>query len=172
MTCSYGHDSLQERCHCADVRLALITSSRASWPTSRTITVGDDGSAYTEIRVDGHRITMTARPTIADADPAMAERAVANLVHNALRHGHEPGAPAQILVDVAPRDTRALVTVTDTGPGLRPPIAETGLGLALVRWIAKVHDGSLLLDTSTEPGTRIRLVLNIATAQGASRRTR
>jgi signal transduction histidine kinase len=55
--------------------------------------------------------------------------------------------------------------VADDGPGLRPPITRPGLGLSVVRWVARVHGGALLLGTGPRPGTRIRLVLP---ARGAS----
>lgn len=54
---------------------------------------------------------------------------------------------------------RAAVTVADEGPGLRPPVDRPGLGLSMVRWVARAHCGSLLLGVGTQPGTRIRLAL-------------
>ena len=47
--------------------------------------------------------------------PALAERAIANLVHNAVRHGHDGGHVAVIL---ACSDATFALTVVDDGPGL------------------------------------------------------
>ena len=127
-------------------------------PTDLAVIVGDDGRATVTIDLGGHEITLVAAPTVAQLDPALTERAVANLVQNALRHGHRPGGPARITITVGPVDGRPAVTVADQGPGLRPPIVRAGLGLAVVRWVARGHGGTLQLGTGPEPGTRIRLV--------------
>jgi two-component system, OmpR family, sensor kinase len=128
---------------------------------------GPDGRTAITIDLDGHRITMEAAPTVALIDTGLAERAIANLIHNALRHGHEPGQTARIAVTVWPQDGRALVAVADTGPGLRPPVTRPGLGLSVVRWVARVHGGALLLGTGAEPGTRIRLAFAASRVQPA-----
>ena len=89
-------------------------------------------------------------------DEAALERAVRNLVENAQLHGPAGGSVA---VAVAERDGRALVTVTDEGPGLVGEAAErafdrfwrgaeaggrpgSGLGLAIVRSTAERHGGT------------------------------
>lgn len=117
----------------------------------------ENGATRLSVYLDGHSITMKAEPTVALIDPALAERAVANLVNNALRHGHRPGRPARIDVTVNTHASRALVTICDEGPGLRPPAVRAGLGLSVVRWCVRVHGGALLLGTGPERGTRIRL---------------
>jgi signal transduction histidine kinase len=92
-----------------------------------------------------------------DADPRLLHRLFRNLLENARRHGGE--APAD--VTVAARGASAIVTVCDRGPGIpeaeRTRIFEpfyrlpghgehaggTGLGLALVRQIARTHGGAV-----------------------------
>jgi two-component system, OmpR family, sensor kinase len=117
----------------------------------------EGGTTRLSAELDGHSLTLETEPTVALIDPALAERAVSNLVDNALRHGHRPGRAARIEVTVRPQGDRALVTVADEGPGLRPPAVRAGLGLSVVRWCVRVHGGALLLGTGPEPGTRIRL---------------
>ncbi|MGW7606308.1 sensor histidine kinase [Streptomyces sp. NPDC054766] len=106
------------------------------------------------------------------ADPDALERAVGNLVDNAVKWSPAGG---QVLVAVLPDGT---VTVTDEGPGIpaadlpfvfdrfyRSPTARalpgSGLGLAIVKQVAETHGGTV----ATEPldqGLRMRLSLPAA----------
>ncbi|WP_432149856.1 sensor histidine kinase [Streptomyces sp. bgisy029] len=102
------------------------------------------------------------------ADPDLVRRAVANLVGNALVHGHLPGAPAEVEVTVGGEGT---VTVEDAGPGLPPEVAgalfdrfrsgsgSTGLGLSIASWVAHAHGGSLTAETGRRGGARFTLRL-------------
>lgn len=56
-------------------------------------------------------------PLVVPGNPALAERAVANLVHNAVRHGRAGGHVAILLDRVG---AGFELTVVDDGPGLRP----------------------------------------------------
>jgi signal transduction histidine kinase len=86
-------------------------------------------------------------------DRAALERAVENLVQNARKYGPLDG---RIMMTVAGSDGRALLTVSDEGPGLQPYEADqafrrfwrgrnsgngSGLGLPIVRAIAERHGG-------------------------------
>ncbi|GAA3393674.1 hypothetical protein GCM10020369_60160 [Cryptosporangium minutisporangium] len=98
------------------------------------------------------RITFTAEECTVRADAHLVTRAVANLIENALRHGHEPGVPAEVDV-VVRRPGR--VTVSDRGPGVDPAVASAlfgrfqsnggsiGLGLSITLWAADLHGGTL-----------------------------
>jgi signal transduction histidine kinase len=117
------------------------------------------------------------------ADLGQVERALANLVDNALRH-----TPAGGTVTVAAeRDGAwARVAVIDTGNGLAPehhgPVFDrffrvehdrggdgTGLGLAIVRRIAEVHGGRVGVSSEPGRGARFWLTLPLA-ASGQSAR--
>ena len=115
------------------------------------------GSVTVTVDVGLHRIILTAAPTVAHLDAPLAERAITNLVQNALHHGHPPDTPATVRVTVIADKDVVTVTVSDNGPGLRPTELRAGLGLSLVRWVARVHGGALLLGTGPAPGTRIQL---------------
>ncbi|MGW6464745.1 sensor histidine kinase [Streptomyces rubiginosohelvolus] len=120
---------------------------------------------------DGHRVTVEARETVVVADPDLVRRAVANLVGNALVHGHGPGAPAEVEVTVAVDGASTTVTVEDTGPGLPPEVAgalfdrfrsgsrSTGLGLSIASWVAHAHGGSLTAGPGRRGGARFVLRL-------------
>ncbi|MET8937933.1 HAMP domain-containing sensor histidine kinase [Streptomyces rubiginosohelvolus] len=120
---------------------------------------------------DGHRVTVEAREAVVVADPDLVRRAVANLVGNALVHGHAPGAPADVEVTVAVDGASTAVTVEDTGPGLPPEVAgalfdrfrsgsrSTGLGLSIASWVAHAHGGSLTAGPGRRGGARFVLRL-------------
>ncbi len=96
-----------------------------------------------------------------DGDPALLERALFVLVHNAMIHA--PGSPIELSTGTITAGTPSWswVTVRDFGPGipadqrervferfsrLNTAIPGTGLGLAIARSIAESHGGRLTLD--------------------------
>ncbi len=102
-------------------------------------------------------------PVTVRGDADALERAIANLVENALVHG-----PADEVVRIQVREEagRARLTVTDQGAGLSPeqaehaferfwraPVADapagSGLGLAIVRATAERHGGSVSVAGAT-----------------------
>ncbi|MFB9832745.1 sensor histidine kinase [Actinoallomurus acaciae] len=102
-------------------------------------------------------------------------RLVANLVDNAVRH-----AAATVTVRLIQDGTRAVLEVTDDGPGIPPEHREvvfdrftrldeardrdrggSGLGLAIARDIAVAHRGSLSVAATREPGACLRAVLPV-----------
>lgn len=124
-----------------------------------------------------HPSEPTAQPPIAALDVELFERAVANLVDNALkfsRSGDRVELSAQVHGD------KVLVTVSDTGPGIpaadvphlfdrfyqaRQSVAPStgaggkGLGLAIVKRIAELHGGEVRVHSEAGRGTRVTLVL-------------
>ena len=105
-------------------------------------------------------------------------RAVINLVDNArdaILGAGRPGAGIRIHTRVV--DGRAVIEVSDDGPGIAPeliarirePLYSTksfgvGLGLSIVEQIMDEHHGSLELDSEEGAGTRARLWLPLAGA--------
>jgi two-component system phosphate regulon sensor histidine kinase PhoR len=99
-------------------------------------------------------------------DEHLLARAASNLIDNALKYGE--GGPVVVVLDAI--GTRAELTVTDLGPGipdgLRPRIfepffrggrarAETqgfGLGLPLVRAVARAHGGDVRILSTASAG--------------------
>lgn len=128
-------------------------------------------------------------PVPAAGDPARLERALANLVDNAVRY-----ARTEVVVRAA-RDGagRALLEVLDDGPGIpeadRERVFErfvrldadrgrasggTGLGLAIAREIARAHGGEVEVTAGPGPEGGARLALRLpagpARPTGTSRR--
>ena len=95
-----------------------------------------------------------------------------NLLHNAIKHSPVGG---RLLVQVQVIDGRAVLCVTDSGPGISPqqrqrlfePFAafgekgSSGLGLAICREIVLSLDGSIELSNLTDgpPGLQVRVTL-------------
>jgi nitrogen fixation/metabolism regulation signal transduction histidine kinase len=102
------------------------------------------------------------------ADRRLLERAIVNLVENALQAVGDNGTIAVRLH--CPSAGRVEVEVADNGPGLDPEVrdrifepffstktAGSGLGLALVKKIAEDHGGGVRLES--EPGAGTRAIL-------------
>ena len=99
-----------------------------------------------------------------DADPLRLEQVVWNLLNNAVKFTPSGGVVA---IDLARTEDEALVIVKDTGPGIDPAFAPhlfemfrqadasssrrhggMGIGLALVRQLVRLHDGSVAMESS------------------------
>ena len=101
-------------------------------------------------------------------DAVSIERALSNLIQNAIEHG---GADCEIDVNLL---EPACIEVCDTGPGIpeteRERVVEpfyrlvprdhgAGLGLNLVAEVARLHGGKLTIGASASGGARMRLEL-------------
>jgi two-component system sensor histidine kinase MprB len=111
-------------------------------------------------------------PTMVRADPVLLERAILNLLDNAVKYS-PPGAPIEVSV------REGEVIVADHGPGVadedvarifdrfyRSAAARSkpgaGLGLAIVREAARAHGGDATVESSPR-GASFRLTLPAAT---------
>jgi two-component system OmpR family sensor kinase len=126
-------------------------------------------------QAEGAGVTLTAEavPAPVRGDAALLERAVGNLVENALAYVPKG---ARVTVRCARDGATARLDVEDDGPGIAPehaPLvferfyrgdpargrdAGTGLGLPIARAIAEAHGGRLTLERAS-PGALFRLTL-------------
>ena len=128
----------QASLHIEDVRLDLVAERVAARAAGRA---------------PGLRYEVDCRPTLVRGDPDALERAIGNLVDNALKW-----SPSDGLIRISVAD--GTVEVSDDGPGIpaddlpyifdrfyRSATARalpgSGLGLAIVRRIADLHDGTV-----------------------------
>jgi two-component system OmpR family sensor kinase len=128
-------------------------------------------------------------PVIVLGDEPRLRQVAANLLENA--QVHTPArTPVHVGVDV--RDGQAVLTVTDSGPGIEPqqaphiferfyratPVgsqdtaprtAGTGLGLAIVAAIVESHQGTARVRSEPGHGARFEITLPLADATSAPR---
>ena len=128
--------------------------------------VADRAGLDLEERIDPAEVT---------GDALQLERAVTNLVSNAIKFTPEGGT---VTVSLTADGGTATVTVADTGIGIpvdehehlgtrffrsstaqRGSIPGTGLGLSIVQAIAEGHDGDLHFDSAEGEGTTFRLTV-------------
>ena len=102
-------------------------------------------------------------------------RLVYNLVENAIKYNHSGG---QVIVTADRKENHVYLSVEDTGTGIPEELKErvfepffrvdksrsrelggVGLGLALVREIVRVHDGSITVKSNPSGGTIFEVVL-------------
>ncbi|VEF48975.1 sensor histidine kinase [Bacillus freudenreichii] len=115
---------------------------------------------------------------IAEVDEERLEQMLLNLLDNAIRHTEEGG---RISVTLSLKDeSLGLITITDTGTGIPEEdlkkITErfyrvnkartrkeggTGLGLSIVEKLAKLHGGSLQIESEIDKGTSVFINLPI-----------
>lgn len=121
-------------------------------------------------RRSGREIVLTADATAVVVRPQAVERAVSNLVENALKFSAQP---VEVIV------AAGRVEVRDRGPGLSPvdlprlfdrfyrsdaarSLPGSGLGLAIVRDMAESHGGSVFAVNRDGGGAAIGFVLPVA----------
>ena len=139
-----------------DLGLILEDAAQGARREGRPVTVRTEGDLVIPVR------------------PGAIRRAIANVMSNALRHGHKVEAVARRA------DDWIEITVDDDGPGVPPESREdvfrpfyrldasrnpetggVGLGLAIVRDILRGHGGDATLEGSPLGGARARLRLPV-----------
>jgi signal transduction histidine kinase len=110
-------------------------------------------------------------PAPAAGSPRLAERLAANIVDNALRH-NVPGGQVDVITET--RDSRAVLSVANTGPAVSPAAVGRlfqpfqrlgtdrasrgeGLGLSIVQAIADAHGASITALPQPEGGLLVEV---------------
>lgn len=119
----------------------------------------EDVRTLIDARKHDFSMSLPLRPIWVNADPARLEQIVVNLLNNAAKYTHPGGL---IRINVYQDGTEAVVKVSDNGPGISsemlPRVFDLftqgngtlghsqgglGIGLALVRNLVEMHDGSV-----------------------------
>jgi signal transduction histidine kinase len=150
--------------------LLLLARSDASAPPARREEVAlDDIVRRHALRTTREAVAMDVdrvTPARTVGDRAALDRAVGNLLDNAVRH-----ATNRVVVELREASGVVELTIADDGPGI--PAADrqrvfdrfaqldearhdggTGLGLAIVQDIVRRHDGDVTVDPTHSPGAR------------------
>jgi signal transduction histidine kinase len=120
--------------------------------------------------LDGVEVRVQGEDVVLRGDPQLLERAVRNLLHNAVEAEREVGRRGPIEVAIALEPEGAEIAIEDRGPGLPDEIRSrlfhpfatgrrggVGLGLALAHRIVVLHGGRIRLDDRPGGGTRALL---------------
>jgi signal transduction histidine kinase len=125
-------------------------------------------------RAGAGRVTLTAPPAPAPfaGDALLVERALGNVVDNALRAHAEAGVGAPVELCLEPAASSWRIAVVDRGAGIpesiRPQLFEpfatgrpdgVGLGLALARRIVVLHGGEIAVESREPAGTAVEIRL-------------
>ncbi len=119
-------------------------------------------------------------PVFAALDRALMQRAIGNLVSNAVLHTPEGG---RVAITGRAQGDHVLIEITDTGVGIPPEALPrvfdrffrvdpsrsktsggTGLGLSIVQGIMQLHHGSVEIFSTPGEGTRVSLRLPVSAA--------
>jgi two-component system heavy metal sensor histidine kinase CusS len=123
-----------------------------------------------------------AEPVIAELDRALVQRAVGNLVSNAVAHTASGGSIVlATTLGTGAEASTVRIEVSDTGEGIPPEALPkvfdrfyrvdtsrsqasggTGLGLAIVQSIMLLHGGSVGIDSQVGQGTRVTLRMPVS----------
>ena len=153
---------------------------RASPEPTHLGELAHDVVAETQPLADARDVGLSIRASslpLVDLDGGLVERALSNLLDNALRHTPAGG---RVDVEVARADGGSVsVAVRDSGEGIAPEVAPrvferfaradqarssagAGLGLAIVKRIAELHGGSVRVESVLGAGSTFTITLPIA----------
>lgn len=119
---------------------------------------------------EAERVVVTGGPVTVEVDPVLLERAIENLVANALRH-----SGGRIRVDIGDDDGGTIqITVSDGGDGIPEELlgsvfdafvqhdqngGTAGLGLSLTRALVHAHGGEVTAANQEEGGAQFTITL-------------
>ncbi|GAA0978319.1 Alkaline phosphatase synthesis sensor protein PhoR [Nocardioides aquaticus] len=122
-------------------------------------------------------LEVSAGDVVVQGDPVQLERALLNLLTNAVKFTPDGGAVA---LSVLPHEAGVMFEVADTGRGIaadeqahvyepffrtrdthEKAVPGSGVGLTVVKRVVDAHGGQVLLDSEVGRGTTVRVVLPV-----------
>jgi two-component system, OmpR family, sensor kinase len=119
-----------------------------------------------------HELSIDARPAVVEGSRDELHRLALNLIQNAFQHTPDG---THVEASVATVGDRVRLVVTDDGPGVPPDLREkifdrfvraegdrggsVGLGLSIVRAVARTHGGDVVFEAPPEGGARFVVTL-------------
>nr|WP_281423893.1 HAMP domain-containing sensor histidine kinase [Oceanobacter mangrovi] len=163
-------------------RLSQLTAGQLQLEESDLLEEMEHWLLDAELEIEAKKLTLVKQfePVVpaCEWDWVLVERAVDNLIRNAIRYSPDGG---QLLASVQQRDGMLMIAIQDQGPGVpddmlesiftpftqvdparSPGAADTGygLGLALVSRVTELHGGKVIA-TNCQPGLRVELQLPV-----------
>jgi signal transduction histidine kinase len=131
-----------------------------------------DCGRYDTHRAGSFRVEVTAPDAAVSIDPELAERAIANLLFNAVRYAGHNGV---IRLSGVVHEDAAIIDICNTGEPPPPearlevfdkfrtgPTGQRGLGLYFCRLVCRAHGGDIELTSSPGFPTVFRMLLPVA----------
>jgi len=178
--------ALEEVARLTNVVETLLDLSRAESGQIRMNLIEDDLSKLllsisedAEILADSKGVNLKTnidRNVVLPFDGARMHQAILNLVDNAIKYTNKGGS---IYIELAKSDNKAEIIIRDTGIGIAPEelnhifdrmyrvdkarssnVSGVGLGLSIVKWIVKGHNGEINVESIVNKGSTFKIVLN------------
>ncbi|MEZ5785936.1 MAG: HAMP domain-containing sensor histidine kinase [Xanthobacteraceae bacterium] len=146
-------------------RIDAIRTPAAEEEVDLLALAAEECARYDDCDLQGEPVTLRG-------DPRLLRRMIRNLLENAEQHGKPP-----VTVTLKRAGNESVIEVTDGGPGIPPSQREhvfapfyrlagdpkgAGLGLSLVRQIARLHGGDAVAAPKPEAPSSFRVMLPIA----------
>ncbi|MCW8860501.1 MAG: HAMP domain-containing histidine kinase [Deltaproteobacteria bacterium] len=148
-------------------------------PVNISQIIRDVAELYSPVAEDKNinvSLKVVDEPLIISGDRSLLQRALANLLDNALKFTQEGG---RVALNLKVENQYAQITIADTGMGISakdlPHVWErfyradrsrstsgTGLGLSLVRSIIQAHGGKIDMVSTEGAGTQVTICINTA----------
>lgn len=157
--------------HCRDfVQKILLLNKVARYepqPTDMIALVHETIAFFQQSLGNDPTVTLEApeAPVMLELDPVLIRHALFNLIHNAAEAAPRGAVAVSLARDSQHGDPGYCLTVTDSGPGLKPEVmakiftpffttrpSGTGLGLSVAQHIAALHGGSIHAENRPEGG--------------------
>ncbi|HET9766938.1 MAG TPA: ATP-binding protein, partial [Thermoanaerobaculia bacterium] len=152
------------------VDLAALVRHAAADPALDAAALQVETGAAADSAAAASEGSPTALAPVLAGDPQLLERALRNLLRNALEAQQRSGDATPVEIAAGWRDDRFEIAIRDRGPGLSPemrrrlfqPFASdrpggVGMGLALAHRIVALHGGTLALEPRPEGGIIARI---------------